>query len=265
MYLFLYFTTFTFRTFVFVLFMPFSFATYQASFLQWESFRKTPEDWEIILKKVTIGYGTGSHWNILIKAPPILVALFSGLLDWIILIRDLVLKISFPCSSCLWLLTPSLPECLMEFCKASLTFESAHEILWCGHSNERSLPVLSQDAICLSKIILENEIWKFGRNLPLTTFGSERVKTDGITCYIKSTWIRTRLQWWIQGRGPGGSGPPYLKVWICHWHVTDGSHKNAEIWLFAICFMWFGILWADLVVWCLMLDFSEKWVPERLW
>ena len=131
MYLFLYFTSFTFRTFVFVLFTPFSFATYQASFLQWKSLRKTPEDWEIILKKVTKGYGTGSHWNILIKAPPILVALFSGLLDWIIPIRDLVLKISFPCSSCLWLLTPSLPECLMEFCKASLTFESAHDpVMW---------------------------------------------------------------------------------------------------------------------------------------
>ena len=26
-------------------------------------------------------------------------------------------------------LTPSLPECLMEVCKASLTFESAEEIL----------------------------------------------------------------------------------------------------------------------------------------
>ena len=24
----------------------------------------------------------------------------------------------------------------MEFCKASLTFESADEILWCDHSNE---------------------------------------------------------------------------------------------------------------------------------
>ena len=48
-------------------------------------------------------------------------------------------------------LTPSLPECLMEFCKASLTFESADEILWCDHSNESSLPVLSYGAICLSK------------------------------------------------------------------------------------------------------------------
>ena len=39
--------------------------------------------------------------------------------------------------------------------------------------------------------------------------------------------------------------PPYLKVWIRHWLVTDcsriGSHKNAEICLFAICFLWFGI------------------------
>ena len=79
-----------------------------------------------------MGYGTGSHWDILIKAPPILVALFSGLLDWIIPIRDLVLKIS----------------------------------------------------------------------CPLT------IKTDDVTCCVKSTWIRTRLQWRIQGRGPGGFGPP---------------------------------------------------------
>ena len=26
--------------------------------------------------------------------------------------------------------------------------------------------------------MLENEIWKFGRNLPLATFGSERVKEE---------------------------------------------------------------------------------------
>ena len=82
-------------------FTPFSFATYQASFRWRESFRKTSEDWEIILKKVTMGYGTGSHWDILIKAPLILVSLCSGLLDWIIPIRNLVLK--FPCWSCLWL------------------------------------------------------------------------------------------------------------------------------------------------------------------
>ena len=38
---------------------------------------------------------------------------------------------------------------------------------------------------------------------------------------------------------------PYLKDWIQHWLVTDssriGSQKNAEICLFAICFLWFGI------------------------
>ena len=50
-----------------------------------------------------------------------------------------------------FLLTPSLPEYLMEFCKVTLTFESADEILRCDHSNESSLLVLSHDAICLSK------------------------------------------------------------------------------------------------------------------
>ena len=45
-------------------------------------------------------------------------------------------------------LTPSLPECLMEFCKVTLTFKSVDEILWCDHSNESSLPVLTHGAIC---------------------------------------------------------------------------------------------------------------------
>ena len=110
-------------------------------------------------------------------------------------------------------LTPSLPEYLMEFCKATLTFESVDKILWCDHSNESSLPLLSHGTIylgcssnfwvcgpnppmwpfkwklsactftvqfvllvCLFVKILENEMWKFGRNLPLTTFRSGRVK-----------------------------------------------------------------------------------------
>ena len=47
-------------------------------------------------------------------------------------------------------LTLSLPECLMEFCKVALTFESVDKILWSDHSNENSLPVLSHDAICFS-------------------------------------------------------------------------------------------------------------------
>ena len=46
-------------------------------------------------------------------------------------------------------LTLSLPESLMEFC--NVTFEPADKILCCGHSNERSLPVLSQNAISFSK------------------------------------------------------------------------------------------------------------------
>ena len=56
----------------------------------------------------------------------------------------------------------------MEFCKVTLTFESMEE----------SYDVTIQmKALCLYKI-LENEIRKFGRNLPLATFGSERVKSE---------------------------------------------------------------------------------------
>ena len=62
--------------------------------------------------------------------------------------------------------TPSLPECLMEVCKVTLTFESIDEILWCDHSNESFLPVLFTWCYLFVKI-LENEIRKFGRNLPL--------------------------------------------------------------------------------------------------
>ena len=38
-----------------------------------------------------------------------------------------------------------------EFCKVTLTFESVDKILWCDHSNESSLPLLSHDAICFSQ------------------------------------------------------------------------------------------------------------------
>ena len=64
------------------------------------------------------------------------------------------MNIAWRCQSfsliCIFL-TLSLPECLIEFCKVTLTFGFVDEILWCDHSNETSLPVLSHDAICLSK------------------------------------------------------------------------------------------------------------------
>ena len=37
----------------------------------------------------------------------------------------------------------------METCDVVLTFESVDEILWCDHSNEISLAVLSQCTVCL--------------------------------------------------------------------------------------------------------------------
>ena len=102
----------------------------------------------------------------------------------------------------------SLPECLMEFCKVKLTLESVDEILWCDHSNESYWAVLSCGTVyyavqgssnfwvcgwnpmmwpfkwklsactftwCYLFFKILYKIWKFGRNLPLATFGSERV------------------------------------------------------------------------------------------
>ena len=37
----------------------------------------------------------------------------------------------------------SMSECWVKFCIVTLTFESVDEILWCDHSHESSLPVLS--------------------------------------------------------------------------------------------------------------------------
>ena len=54
----------------------------------------------------------------------------------------------------------------------TLTFETADKILRCNHSNESSLSVLCY----LFFKISHNEIWKFGQNLLLAKFGSERVK-----------------------------------------------------------------------------------------
>ena len=48
-------------------------------------------------------------------------------------------------------LTLSLPECFIEFCEVTLTFEYVDKNPWCDHSNESSLPVFTHGAICLSK------------------------------------------------------------------------------------------------------------------
>ena len=80
-----------------------------------------------------------------------------------------------------------MPECLIEFCRVTLTFESVDKILWrhCDHSNQSSLPACTFTWYYLFLKMLGNEIWKFGRNLPLATFGKERVKNNRKT---KITW-----------------------------------------------------------------------------
>ena len=39
---------------------------------------------------------------------------------------------------------------IIETCSVVLTFESVDKILWCDHSNETSLAVLSHGTICFS-------------------------------------------------------------------------------------------------------------------
>ena len=48
------------------------------------------------------------------------------------------------------------------------------EILWCYHSNESSLPVLTHGDI--NFVLSQNKIWKLGWKLLLAKFGSESVK-----------------------------------------------------------------------------------------
>ena len=62
----------------------------------------------------------------------------------------------------------------MGFCKVTLTFDSMNEILimW---PFKWKLSACTFTWCHLFLKSLENEMWNFGRNLPLATFGSERV------------------------------------------------------------------------------------------
>ena len=68
--------------------------------------------------------------------------------------------------------TPS--QSVMETPKVILTSESVNEILWCDHSNETSLAVLSLGSIH-NLGFYKNEIWDWSWILILGTLGSERV------------------------------------------------------------------------------------------
>ena len=97
------------------------------------------------------------------------------------------------------LLTVSLPEYLMEFFNVSLTFEYVDEIVWCDHSNESSLPILSHGAFFFffSK-------WKIGNLveiLLLAKFGSDRVKVSrlGMAVWAEVTSLHEPLLFWFKG------------------------------------------------------------------
>ena len=87
-------------------------------------------------------------------------------------------------------LTLSLPECLMEFCKVALTFESVDEIIWCDHSNESSLPALTHGTICFSKLYK----MKFGNLVEICLWLHLAVKGLIDSFSMNSAWKQTTFR-----------------------------------------------------------------------
>ena len=116
-------------------------------------------------------------------------------------------------------------------CKVTLTFESVDEILWCYYSNESSLPVLSQDAICLSKLwkmkfwnLLEICLWSHlavkgliaividviigpGKIVTISTENCKRITPFSIS--------NARIQDWYRAHGNLNSGSTERHVSFC--------------------------------------------------
>ena len=97
--------------------------------------------------------------------------------------------------------TLSLPECLMEFC-------TVHDSnFWvCGRNPmmwpfKWKLSAFTYTRCYLFFKILQNEIWKFGRNLPLATFGSERVNRNKLL--KKESYCNFRLTVLWGAHNPG--------------------------------------------------------------
>ena len=158
----------------------------------------------------------------------------------------------------------------MEFCKVTITFESVDEILWCDHSNETSSAVLSHGTIylvCSSNFwvcgrnsmmwpfkwnlsactltwcylfvkILENEIWKFGPNLPLATFGSERVNSvlETLTGSESGRELSPRL---VVGSPELFQPVSYLIVRIGHFRVPSGLCMKTRLSAQPFIWKWF--------------------------
>ena len=95
---------------------------------------------------------------------------------------------------------PLPPECLMELCKLTLTFESVDEILWCDHSDETSLPVLSHDAICFS------QFWKMKFGNLVETFLWPHLAVKG---WRDGT---NRLVYRLQASSQDLGGTPHLSL-----------------------------------------------------
>ena len=138
----------------------------------WERFFKCPSGEGTVIVRVH-----RSHVKVLSFAGKRQYLLFSVVLTPWVLVRPppaLQSRALLTVLLLLRLLTLSPPECLMEFCKVTLTLSL----------RTKSYDVTIQmKSLCLYLHMVifvfrkeQNEISKFGRNLLLAQFGSERVK-----------------------------------------------------------------------------------------
>jgi len=102
----------------------------------------------------------------------------------------------------LLILTFSLPESVMDTIKLVLTFESVDEILWCDHSNETSLAVVSHGTIYIKVFYKMVKFLDLSCIVTLGTLGSKSVKVlfsmfIWLPCDKKSVfWLVRELDVW---------------------------------------------------------------------
>ena len=135
-----------------------------------------------------------------------------------------------------FLLTLSLPECLRGFCKVTLTFESMDKILWCDHSNESSLPVLSHYDIFKKKIkfgtLVEICLWPHLAVKGLTEqrlFKAIRLIfkrfSHGLNCKT-----REKINTALHSQGHGSPPNNFLRITETHGWTRKRWTLNIEHW-----------------------------------
>ena len=138
--------------------------------------------------------------------------------DWSLWLSNLWTK-----SYDVFLLTLSLPECLIDFCEVTLTFEFVDVFLWCDHSNESSLPELwhcwCYYFVCQNFRKWNLEIWSkskvkwnlFGWFFCMVQFSLDFLYELSLAT-VRSKWITVMTVWSGDGGRWGGGGLLLLRL-----------------------------------------------------